>query len=325
MKNISKYLKIAVSLALLAALFWIMRDKLLGIVSIIAHAKKPFIAMSVGIFVLCMILQSFRLKLLLDAQGVHIAIRDVTFLTFIGQFFNNFMPTSIGGDVIKAYYASGGTKKKLETFTSVLIDRVLGVITLSWIALAALFLYPDDIANKIVVVIIIIMCVIGTVFTAVIFNKKAARIIVFFERFFKSPRIKDQLQRLYEATHKYRHHKMLLLHAIWISFIAQLMFFYMAYLLAIAISSGVSFTFLMLNMPAISAASMLPSLNGLGIRESGFVYFLGGVMGKTNAFALSLLYLGVMLVMSLVGGVIFLFKREFKHIIHAPSSLDVRL
>ena len=42
-------------------------------------------------------------------------------------------------------------------------------------------------------------------------------------------------------------------------------------------------------------------------------------MGKTNAFALSLLYLGVMLVMSLVGGVIFLFKREFKHIIKVTN------
>jgi len=321
MKNIFNYIKVLISAALLVMLIWIMRDKLAGIGVILAQADKFFILISLCLMIAGMILQSFRLKFLLDAQGVHLTIRDVSLLTFIGQFFNNFMPTSIGGDVVKAYYASGGTKKKLETFTSIAIDRMLGVITLGWVALFALILRPDETANKIVITIIWFTCAVGTVFMAVIFNKKAAKIILLFKKLTKSQKAKDQLQRLYESTHKYRHHKALLFHALWLSLTAQLLFFYMAYLLAISISSKVHFVFLLLNMPAICTVSMLPSLNGLGIRESGFVYFLGGVMGKDNAFALSLLYLGVTLAISLIGGIIFMFKREFKHIIKSEVTI----
>ena len=52
----------------------------------------------------------------MNAQNIFLNIKDVTCLTFVGQFFNNFMPTTIGGDVIKAHYASNVTKKRLETF-----------------------------------------------------------------------------------------------------------------------------------------------------------------------------------------------------------------
>jgi hypothetical protein len=231
------------------------------------------------------------------------------------------MPTSIGGDVVKAYYASHGTQRKLETFTSVAMDRMLGVITLMWVAVAALIMRPDEMSNKAIFYIIAMMAVIGTFFMAVIFNKRAARVILFFKKLTKQQKVKDQLQRLYEATNKYRHHKILIFHALWLSLVAQLIFFYMSFLLTKSIYSSVSFVFLMLTLPAVCTLSMLPSLNGLGIRESGFVYFLGSAMGKENAFALSLLYLAVTLAVSLIGGVIFLFKREFKHIIKGEVTI----
>jgi len=321
MKNIFNYIKVLISIALLTALVWIMRDKLAGIGGILAGANKLLIVSSLGLMLVALFMQSYRLKFLLDAQSIHLTIKDVTFLTLIGQFFNNFMPTSIGGDVVKAYYASHGTERKLETFTSVAIDRMLGVITLMWVAVAALIMRPDEMANKAIFFIIALMTVIGTFFMAVIFNKRAAKIILFFKKLTRQQKTKDQLQRLYEATNKYRHHKILIFHALWLSITAQLIFFYMSYLLTRSIYSGVSFVFLMLTLPAVCTLSMLPSLNGLGIRESGFVYFLGSVMGKENAFALSLLYLAVTLTVSLIGGVVFLFKREFKHITKSEVTI----
>ena len=321
MKNIFSYLKILISIALLAVLVWIMRDKLSGIGNIIKGADKILILASIGLIIVGMILQSFRLKFLLDAQSVHLSIKDVIFLTFIGQFFNNFMPTSIGGDVVKAYYASGSSKKKLETFTAVAIDRMLGVITLVWVAVFAFILGRQQAVNKMVIFIVFFMAVAGALFMAVIFNKKAARIFLWFKNKAKSNNIKEKLQRLYDATNKYRHHKIYIFHALWLSLTAQVLFFYMAYLLAISISSRVSFLLLLKTLPAVSTISMLPSLNGLGIRESGFVGFLGNVMGKDNAFALSLLYLGVTLSVSVLGGIIFLFKREFKHIIKSEVTI----
>lgn len=321
MKNIFNYLKVLISIALLVALAWIMRDKLSGIGVIIKGADKMFVLAALGLLMFGMILQAFRLKILLDAQSIHLSIKDLIFLTFIGQFFNNFMPTSIGGDVVKAYYASGRSKKKLETFTAVAVDRMLGVITLVWISVFAFIFGRQQAVNKMVIFIVCFMAMAGTLFMAVIFNKKAAKIFLWFKNIVRSHRRKDHLQRLYDATNQYRRHKLYIFHALWLSLVAQLFFFYMAYILAISISSRVSFLFLLKALPAISTISMLPSVNGLGIRESGFVGFLGNVMGRDNAFALSLLYLGVTLIASMLGGIIFLFKREFKHIIKSEVSI----
>ncbi len=61
---------------------------------------------------------------------------------------------------------------------------------------------------------------------------------------------------------------------------------------------------LFLLIPLVWVISMLPSLNGLGVREGAFVYFLKPDIDADRAFAISLLWLGIILVYSLVGGVL---------------------
>jgi uncharacterized membrane protein YbhN (UPF0104 family) len=56
-------------------------------------------------------------------------------------------------------------------------------------------------------------------------------------------------------------------------------------------------------VPLVWAVSMLPSLNGLGVREGAFVYFFKGYIGPEKAFAVSLLWLGMIMMNSLIGGV----------------------
>jgi uncharacterized protein (TIRG00374 family) len=224
------------------------------------------------------------------------------------------MPTAIGGDVVKAYYVSNGTEKKLETFASVAIDRMLGVITLMWIALVAFAVQYRQIENKAIIVIIGIVFAGGLVSMGLIFNEKMSRVFLLLKRLSKKDALHKRLQRLYEATNNYRRRKGLVFNALGLSLLAQLLYFFMTYLLALSIGAKVGFLFFLLALPAISTVSMLPSINGLGIRESGFVYFLGSAMGREMAFALSLLYLGLILGISLLGGVVFLFKRKFTHI-----------
>ena len=312
MKNIFKYLKIGISIILMGALIWIMKDNLYSIGGIIRSANKPLIFLSAILTVVIMIIQSYRLKFLMNAQNIFLNIKDVTCLTFVGQFFNNFMPTTIGGDVIKAHYASNVTKKRLETFASVVMDRVLGVVTLMWIAAAVVIFRYKQIPNKMIIVLIGIIFILTTLGTILIFNKEFLKRFTFLKMLVRKMKLEDKMRRLYEAANKYRHHKSLVCNALLLSLGAQLLSFFMTYLLIISISSKISFVFLLLTLPLIYALSMLPSLNGLGIRESGFIYFLGGAIGKEKAFALSLLYLFAMFVISAIGGIIFLFKRDFK-------------
>ena len=314
MKKFFGYFKIIISIALLLALVWFMRDKLASIGAIILSANKPIVFLCVLLIIIGIIIQSFRLKFLLDIQRIHLKIKDIVYLTFIGQFFNNVMPTAIGGDVIKAYFTSSGTDKKLETFTTIAVDRLLGAITIMWIAAVALIFNYKQIENKMIVIVVGVIFFAGTIFTLLIFNKKMLTNILFLRGLLRRFKLEEKLERFQEAINKYSHHKIIIFNALLLSLVSQVIYFFMTYLLALSISAPVSFMFLLLILPIIATVSMLPSLNGLGIRESGFVYFLGSAMGHEKAFALSLLYLGVGIAISLIGGVIFLFKKEFKHI-----------
>jgi len=60
--------------------------------------------------------------------------------------------------------------------------------------------------------------------------------------------------------------------------------------------------------PLVSVASMMPSINGLGVREGAFVIFLGEFISKESAMAVSILFLSIVLIVSFIGGVLYLFS-----------------
>jgi len=255
-------------------------------------------------------LQSLRLRSILAAQKIHLSILRVFRLTLIGQFFNNFLPTVVGGDAIKAYYASGVTNKKLESFTSVIVDRMLGLVTLMAMAITVLAINYDKVQDKVVVFIVFLMFIGASSFLLFIFDKSMPRRFGFLRGLVRRLKLEDKLRRLYGAASQYRHHKILILRALLLSLGAQVTCISMACILSRGIGSNLGIVHFFLTLPAVSAVSMLPSINGLGIRESGFVYFLGPLMGTENALALSLLWLAIYLGSSLIGGVVFAFERR---------------
>src|SRR5439155_7274092 len=67
------------------------------------------------------------------AQDLPFTVTDSIRLGLVGFFFNTFLPGSVGGDLIKAWYIAGEQSRRTVAVSTVLIDRVLGL----W-ALAAL-------------------------------------------------------------------------------------------------------------------------------------------------------------------------------------------
>jgi hypothetical protein len=62
-------------------------------------------------------------------------------------------------------------------------------------------------------------------------------------------------------------------------------------------------------MPIIAVLCMLPiTMNGLGIREWGFVFFFNSDIGEVGAVSLSLLYLALFLLTGLIGGIVYLIR-----------------
>jgi uncharacterized protein (TIRG00374 family) len=64
-------------------------------------------------------------------------------LVFLGLFYNNFMPGAVGGDLVRAWYATKHTERRFEAALSVLVDRMVGLLGSMIVAVVFYFLLPS--------------------------------------------------------------------------------------------------------------------------------------------------------------------------------------
>jgi len=76
----------------------------------------------------------WRWRLLLEAQEIRLSYRRAWGLTMIGMLFNVVIPGAVGGDLVKGYYiARAASGRKSHAATTVLMDRVAGLIGLLFV------------------------------------------------------------------------------------------------------------------------------------------------------------------------------------------------
>jgi len=308
----SVFLRILVSLSLIALLFYLRRDSLGQTLEAIRRLRLPVFVLSCAVFVLSTLILALRLKVLLHAQGLLLSHSETMHLTFIGYFFNNFLPTAIGGDVVKGYYAFKKTGNKVRSFISIFMDRFIGFLSLFILAGTSLLFTYRYIKTRSLIWFTI--AILAALLLALIFffNKRFATLFSPLRRLAKRLNISGSMETLYNTINSFKNKKAILLQAFLLSITAQLAAFFVIYLLTKGMRSFISIKMVLLFMPLVSIVSMLPSINGLGIRESSIYFLFGPYIGYKNALALSLLWLFMLLLVGFVGGLCYLLGTRYK-------------
>jgi glycosyltransferase 2 family protein len=125
-------LKAVVSLALLAVL--LSRVDLTRLWSAARDASPVWLAGALGLYLLMILLSAWRWGLLLRAQYIQLPFQYLTSSFLVATFFNNFLPSNIGGDVVRVADTAPAAGSKTLATTIVLIDRGLGLLGLVLIA-----------------------------------------------------------------------------------------------------------------------------------------------------------------------------------------------
>ena len=102
-----------------------------------------FYLLSLAVVLAGQVAYAWRWRLLLSAAGVRAPFHLVLRHYFVGIFVNNFLPSTVGGDVAKVYYLGRDHGYRVVT-ASVAIDRLLGVGLLALLAAGALWASPVD-------------------------------------------------------------------------------------------------------------------------------------------------------------------------------------
>lgn len=120
--------KIAVSAALLGFLFSKIDTSRLWASA--RQASMPWLVAALGVQALALIVSTWRWQILLAAQDVKLRNRTLLGSYMVATFFNNFLPSNVGGDVIRIRDTAAASQSKTLATTIVLVDRSLGLMAL---------------------------------------------------------------------------------------------------------------------------------------------------------------------------------------------------
>jgi glycosyltransferase 2 family protein len=304
-------LKVAVSLGLLGYLF--ATTDLVALGHRVRSGDLLLLAVAVVLYAAMLGLSTWRWGLLLGAQGYPAPLRHLSASYLVATFFNNFLPSNIGGDVIRIRDGSRLTGSTTASVAIVAIDRILGFGALYFLAATAFALGGAEIrelagARTVVVGLGAFFAVLAYVF----FQPGTARRLMGASRLSRIGWARDRFETVQAAVHVYRKELPTVFLAFAASVALQILivvyFFAIAHSLRIPLPLSAGF----LIVPLCTLVQAVPvSFNGWGIRESLFiVYFAQVGLSRDSALAFSLVGAGLIVLLSLSGAVVWTTRNQ---------------
>ncbi|MEE9591927.1 MAG: lysylphosphatidylglycerol synthase transmembrane domain-containing protein, partial [Thermodesulfobacteriota bacterium] len=229
-------------------------------------------------------LSTLRWSLILK-KDINVPFMRLISIYFIGMFFNNFLPTLVGGDVVKAYYLYRSSRRGGVSLASIFLDRYSGFTALMTITALATYSGYNLIAGTsipwLLYTLLAGFVVISLMIWVNLFHSWGVRILNKIKLF----GINNKIDTFYRALMGYKRDRGILLKIFIISVIVQGSVIVGYYILSRGIGMEMPLNYFFIFVPLATVVAMLPvSLAGLGIREGAFV-FLFAKAGGTSAEA----------------------------------------
>jgi uncharacterized membrane protein YbhN (UPF0104 family) len=234
---------------------------------------------------------------------------------FEGSFFSLCLPSSIGGDVVKAYRLGDTTPRRLLAGCSVLADRLTGLAALGVLAGAALVATEQSLGMPATLLVAGLLL--------------AVAVLAFRIGVGSLDRLLDLLPTRHPARHfiaqllPYHERPQLMSRAVAWSLLVQAGGAISVALIARSLGVVQPLTIWFSVIPLTALAMVLPiSINGVGVRENALAILLAphGV-SQEKAIAIGLLWLASQIATGLIGGLLFLLDRS-PVITGSPAAAD---
>lgn len=307
-KKIRSILQIALSIALLSYLVWRVGPG--DVLADLASINWTWYLPAFFLFMLNLVIRAYRWYILLHTLNERSSFLYLVYLYFVGFFANNFIPSGFGGDVVKVVSLRQTYGKGTEALSSVVMDRLTGLLGSALIALVALIWnaisHTTNIELPTALWVAIFLLGIGIPGSFAIlrwlnpvdwFTKRIPKIK-------KIPKF-NKVEELAETVQRYP------LKAIGRSLLTSLPFtlilIIIQYSIARALGVNLPIAIFSLFVPIISIINLLPiSFNGLGVREGVYsALFVPVGVEPTTAIAMSLAFYFVRFTAGLVGGILY--------------------
>ena len=306
-----------------ARLIWIARWLIRAGVSagliylLLRHARFGELAdqvagISLGWFALATLIKGtgvlagvIRWRLLLGAQELRFHTLDLGGAYLIGRFFGSFLPSTIGLDGYRTYYAAVRSRETARTIAVTAVEKLIGLLALSLLALAAMALSGEMLPERYRGMLGGALCVPIVLSALMLARPGLFRTIAIWFRG-RGGKISTELAKMSDAVARFGQQKRTLAVALLLGLIVHGGTSAMYLATAQAVGADVGWAPVLAIGPLMIAATLVPlSIAGIGVREATYVFFLAR-LGVPAEQAALLGFLGFMAgeVYSLTGGVV---------------------
>lgn len=298
--------RIAVAIGLTAYLVW--RADPAEVVRATGRADWRWIAAAVALLFLDRTLMAYRWMVLLSTltPGSRPPFRAILRIFFVSTFVGTFLP-SVGGDLYRAYSLSRLRVSGVESAASVLMDRVLGVMSIVVIGVAALVPGPDAARNPWMLLTLGLASIGCLVAALAVFSSRAALAGQTAATWLPGARTRRLAAGLLDAVRRYAHHHTELAGVLAMSVGVQAVRVVQAWCLgrALGIEAGLAMYFVFI--PIVLLIMLLPvTVSGLGTGQGAFGWLFGSIgVPAAASLALSLLFIALGIVGNLPGGILY--------------------
>jgi uncharacterized membrane protein YbhN (UPF0104 family) len=300
MSSLKTILRLAVSAALIA---WVLHRAPLG------EVQEAFRSADLRLVLLALALNPLgywasvsRWRLLIRSQGGDASFGFLVRSFLVGVFFNNLLPSTIGGDAVRAFDTARSGVGRAAAVAIVVVDRFVGLLALLLFAAAGL-LFSGHLTDR-------VPALYGWVAGGAVVLGVVAAVLFLPSRL--GGLLPGKWKHLADAVFAFQGKGFVLAKAFAYSLVLQTLVVLNGWLLAKALHVPIPLPYFFLIVPLAVFVMMIPvSINAIGVRENVWAFFFAAFgVAASKAVALAWLDYGLVLLQAIVGGAVYLLRSK---------------
>ena len=300
MRIVKPLLKIALSLILIAIV--VRAFDLRGVAAHFMKVDAATLLLATAVALAIALLHAGRWLAVIGASNHQLGFRMAVQVVLIGHFFNQVLPSSVGGDAMRVWCAYRAGLGFGIAAATVIIDRALTLVSLLLLTAAGLPWLFDIVSDPVA------RWALSTVICAGLAGFAAFLAIVRLPRFALRWRALRSLLGLAALARKVIFHARYALPVILLSVLSFVAFAFIVFRLAHAMQLDVTLTDCVLLVPPVILVTVVPvSIAGWGVREGAMVAaFAYAGLPQSDGLLVSLLFGAAFLVIGIIGGLVWI-------------------
>jgi uncharacterized membrane protein YbhN (UPF0104 family) len=291
--------RVAVSAALIA---WILRGTdLREVLAIFRTADVRYILFAICLIPIGYVSSVSRWRILLRAQGGDASFGFLMRSLMTGVFFNNFLPSTIGGDAIRAWDTARSGVSRGTALTIIMVDRFVGLLALLLFATVGL-LFAGRLTERVPDLAFWVLGVGAAMVATAVLLFLPSRLGAL-----GGGKLPGKLAQVASALFAFQGKGRALAGAFFWSLFLQALVVLNAWVTARALRIELGLAPFFLMIPLAVFVTMIPiSINGIGVRENLFVFFFAALgVAEASGLAFAWLEYGLLLLQALAGAMVY--------------------